>query len=233
MLGSLRNDLKQLWNPQKGDFLQKFFRVDGVETGDIFRGVSVPQSRAIAKKYHNLPFEQVHQLLTSKVHEERLIALFILVGRYKRGDQVERKQVFEFYLAHVDYINHWDLVDSSADRILGDYLKDKKKNVLYEFAGSDFWWIRRIAILATFQFLKDLKDSNETYKIAEILINDPHDLVQKGVGWMLRESGEKVSEQNLEMFLKKHYKTMPRIMLRYSIEKFSEEKRKKYLKGQV
>lgn len=230
----LRKDLKQYWREDKADFLQKyFFTKDGNASRDIFRGISVPNSRIIAKKYANLALTEIEELLTSQVHEERLIALFILVTQYQKGNEDAKVNVVEFFLKHTKFINEWDLVDSSADRILGDYLIDQPKELLLKFAESSDWWERRIAIMATFQFIKVLKQDEWTVKIAEILLGDKHDLVHKAVGWMLREVGSRVSIEAEVKFLNEHYKKMPRTMLRYAIEKFPEDVRQDYLKGVI
>lgn len=233
MVEKLRKEIEKLVDKAKGEFLQRFFSVEDRARGDIFKGLTVPQSRIIAKKFKDLSLEEIDQLLKSDVHEERLIALVILVNRFNKGDEKEKKEIFNFYLKHTTHINHWDLVDMSAHQILGEYLKDKDREILYRLAKSKIWWERRIAMIATFEFLIDKKDNSETFKIAEILISDKHDLMQKAVGWMLRESGKRVSEEELRKFLLIHYKNMPRTMLRYAIEKFPEELRKKYLRGEI
>lgn len=233
MIDKLRKDIEDLANKEKAIFLQRFFSTEDRARGDVFKGLTVPQSRIIAKKYLNLPFSDIEKILKSDVHEERLIALIILVDRFNKGDEEIKKQVYDFYLKHTKFVNHWDLVDSSAHQIVGEYLRGKDKGVLYKLAKSKIWWERRIAIIATFEFLIGDKDFKETIKIAEMLINDTHDLIHKAVGWMLREGGKRVSEEELRKFLAVHYKSMPRTMLRYAIEKFPEDIRKKYLKGEI
>lgn len=233
MLDELREDLKKYWRLDKSDFLQKFFITKDGPTKDVFRGVNVPNTRIIARKYRDLSLREVQQLLTSDIHEERLLALFIMVDQFKRGSDEVKKEIYDFYLAHIKYINHWDLVDSSADRIVGEYLKNKPRDILLKLAGSKIWWERRIAIMATYEFIKDLKEYKDTFKIAEILLHDEHDLIHKAVGWMLREVGKRVDQKVEEDFLKKHYKNMPRTMLRYAIERFPEPLRRQYLLGAV
>lgn len=201
--------------------------------GDIFGGVTVPDERKIAKKYWNLfSLADAEKLLKSKIHEERMVALFILIEKFKKGDARKRERVYKIYLRNTRHINNWDLVDLSAPNIVGEFLRDKPKAILYKLAKSGNLWERRIAILATFNFIYYGK-CGETLKIAKILINDKHDLIHKAVGWMLRETGKRCSQKTLEKFLKPRYKKMPRTMLRYAIEKMPEAKRKKYLKGIV
>jgi len=168
---------------------------------------------------------ELQKLLDSKVHEHRMCALFILVDMYKKTEN--KKQIFEFYLSNYKNINNWDLVDLSAPNIVGDYLLNQPRKVLYELARSDNLWKKRIAVLATYTFIRS-NQFNDTYNVAEILLKDKHDLIHKAVGWMLREAGKR-NMQLEEQFLKRHYKTMPRTMLRYAIEKFPETKRKFYL----
>lgn len=233
LLSELRDELKKYWNPAKADFLQKYFRSDEKSSKQIFRGVTVPDSRKIAKQFINLDFNDIQTLLESDIHEERLIALFILVLKFKRADERVQEQIIRFYLKHTEYINDWDLVDSSASNILGMFLLDKKRDILYTLVHSDRWWERRIAVIATLAFIVKQKESHDTFQLAKKLLEDKHDLIHKAVGWMLREIGKRVSQDVEEEFLKKHYKKMPRTMLRYAIEHFPEAKRQKYLKGQL
>ena len=241
MLDDLQKDVKKIADPEKGKFLMRFFKTGAGQygEGDIFYGLTVPQSRILALKYKDLALADIEKLLQSKVHEERLIALLILVYKFQNEDPTSprlrgaRKEIFDFYLAHTSYINNWDLVDLSADKIVGEYLKDKDRSLLSELANSDDLWEKRIAMVATFQFIKYLKEYKDTFLIADILLHDKHDLIQKAVGWMLREVGKRVSEEKLEEFLKSRYRTMPRTCLRYAIERFSEERRKMYLQGEI
>ena len=217
-------------NPTRAKSSKRFFKTGKGEyaEGDIFIGITVPQSRVIAKTYHALPLPEIKKLLNSKIHEERAIALFILVDQFIRGDERLRAQIYRLYIASIKYINNWDLVDVSAPTIVGGFLMDKPKDVLTKLAQSKNLWHRRIAIIATQYFIRK-NQYNETLRIAELLLTDTHDLIHKAVGWMLREVGNRSLETE-EVFLKKYYKTMPRTMLRYAIEKFSEEKRLQYLK---
>jgi 3-methyladenine DNA glycosylase AlkD len=228
MLAKIKKDLKKLADSNKIEIYQNFFKTGKGQygEGDIFIGVSVPNTRKIAKKYKGINFELIQKLLESKIHEERLLGVLILVQKYQ---DFSDDKIPEFYLKHTQKINNWDLVDLSADKIIGKYYFDKPKNKLYELAKSKNLWERRTSIISTFYFIKN-NQFEETLKISEILLQDKHDLIQKAVGWMLREVGKK-DKKTEEDFLKKHYKNMPRTMLRYSIEKFPEDERQKYLKG--
>ncbi|MDO8509418.1 MAG: DNA alkylation repair protein [Nanoarchaeota archaeon] len=232
-LRTLIKEIKSLENPAKAKVMQGFFKTKPGEygEGDIFIGLTVPQSRILAKKYCLISFEDINILLKSKIHEERLIALLILVNNYQKASEPEREKIYSFYLSNTSKINNWDLVDLSADKIVGHYLNDKSKDILYELSKSENIWERRISIIATFHFIKNNSFEN-TIKIAEILLQDKHDLIQKAVGWMLREIGKR-NQAVLITFLNKHYKTMPRTSLRYAIEKFPEDKRQAFLKGRA
>ncbi len=232
MLKDLKKEVEKLSNKKKAVLLQGFFKTRKGEygEGDIFAGLTVPQSREIAIKYKNLQFKEIQELLKSKIHEERLIALLILVHNFKKNLQ-DRKKIYEFYLKNTKYINNWDLVDLSSHEIVGRYLIDKPKDVLLKLAKSSNLWEKRISIISTFEFIRD-KNFETSLKIAEMLIEDKEDLIQKAVGWMLREIGKRDLRQE-KNFLQKHYKKMGRTALRYSIEKFPEELRQKYLKGDI
>jgi 3-methyladenine DNA glycosylase AlkD len=187
----------------------------------------VPIQREIVKKYQELSLGDIQKLLNSKIHEERLIALLILVTQFKKGDIQKQEIIFNFYLKNTRNINNWDLVDLTAPNIVGQFLMDRNRKIIYKLAKSYDLWEKRIAILSTFTFIKcgQFKDA---LKIAEILLNDKHDLIHKAVGWMLREIGKRDLLME-EEFLKKYYGKIPRTMLRYAIEKFPEKKRKRYL----
>jgi len=223
---------KEIWilkNPTKAEILMRFFKTGKGEygAGDKFLGIVVPKLRELVKKYwREIKLSEIEKLLHSQIHEERLIALLLLVKKFEAGEFQEK--IFKMYLKNTKFINNWDLVDLSAPNIVGEYLRDKDRKILYQLAKSKKLWERRIAILATFQFIKN-KETKDALAIAEILLKDKHDLIHKAVGWMLREVGKRCSEEILEKFLQKHFKTMPRTMLRYAIEKFSEKKRKSYL----
>jgi len=226
-LSELRKELKENADPEQAKNLQRFFKTGKGEygEGDIFLGIKVPVQRKICKDFTEIDLDEIQELLNSDIHEERMCALFILVSKYKKAEN--KKQIFEFYMKNYNNINNWDLVDLSAPNIPGNYLLDKPKNILYEFANSDNLWKKRIAILSTFAFIKE-KKFDDSLKIAELLLNDKHDLIHKAVGWMLREIGKR-DKQVEEIFLNKHVSKMPRTMLRYAIEKFPESERKAYL----
>jgi 3-methyladenine DNA glycosylase AlkD len=233
MLKRLKADLNRLADKKKAVFLQRFFKTGRGEyaEGDVFLGITVPQSRKIATKYKTLPYSDIAKLLKSKFHEERLIALLVLVYNFKKANDKEQEKIYNFYLKNTKYINNWDLVDLSADKIVGVYLENKPKEILTDLARSESLWERRISMIATFHFIKNNK-FEYALKIAGLLINDKHDLIQKAVGWMLREIGKRSFETE-EKFLMKHYKNMGRTVLRYAIEKFPEETRLLYLRGKV
>lgn len=227
-------ELQTYANPKKAKLYAGYFKTGKGQygEGDIFLGLTVPQSRTLAKKYKDLTRKEIEQLLDSKIHEERLISLLILVGKFKKGTKDEQKKIFNFYLSHTKHINNWDLVDLSSHKIVGEYLLDKKRDMLIHLANSQHLWEKRIAIIATAAFI-NRGEYEDTLEIAEILLQDKQDLIQKAVGWMLREVGKRCSEEVLVSFLAKHYKEMPRTTLRYAIERFPEEKRKQYLQGLI
>ncbi len=232
-LTDLRNDLRKEANKEQAVNLQRFFKTGKGEygEGDIFYGIKVPVQRGIAKKHRELNLPELQELLNSPIHEERLTALFILVDQYGKGDDKEKEKIFRLYIKNACKINNWDLVDLSAPKIVGAHLFNRDKSILFKLAVSLNLWEKRIAILSTMYFIKYLHFET-TFKIAEILLNDRHDLIHKGVGWMLREVGNKNLKEE-EKFLGKYYKQMPRTMLRYAIEKFPENTRKDYLKGNI
>lgn len=228
MLNDIKHDLQRLANPKKAKILSGFFKTGKGQygEGDIFLGITVPEQRKTAKKYTSLTLGEIQELLSSGIHEHRLTALFVLIDKYKKSDSVGKKEIFEFYLNNTKKINNWDLIDLSAEKILGAYLLEKNKSILYKLAKANNLWEKRIAVLSTFQFIKNNK-FEDTFKIAELLLNNNHDLIHKAVGWMLREIGKR-NQAAEEQFLKKHYKEMPRTMLRYAIERFDENKRRFY-----
>ena len=229
----IQKRLKKLGDKKHAAVSQRFFKTGPGEygEGDIFIGIRVPVLRKLAKEYSDLPVEETTTLLRSRIHEERLLALLLLVGSFSKGADAEKTSIYEIYLKHTGFINNWDLVDSSAEHIVGAYLMDKSKALLYRLAESDDLWERRISIMSTFHFIKR-HEFAETLKISEMLLFDRHDLIHKATGWMLREVGKRHLPAE-EKFLKKYYKKMPRTMLRYAIEKFPETKRQRYLKGKI
>ncbi|MBU2053167.1 MAG: DNA alkylation repair protein [Nanoarchaeota archaeon] len=234
MLSSLQAELKSLADFKQAEISQRFFKTGegGYGEGDVFLGIKVPIQRGVAKKFIGLSLPRIQELLNSKIHEERLVGLLILVEKFKKSEEVVRGDIFNFYIKNTKKINNWDLVDLTAPNIVGEFLLDKKKkSVLYDLAESENLWEKRIAVLATFTFIKN-EDFEDALRIAEILLNDEHDLIHKAVGWMLREIGKRDLEVE-EKFLKRYCKKMPRTMLRYAIEKFDEGKRKSYLRGKV
>ena len=228
-LGAIFRELEKRKNPEKAKFHSGYFKTGKGEygAGDVFLGITVPEQRKVAHAYIDLTLRDVRAMLESKIHEHRFTALEILVAKYKKSDEKEKKKIVDFYLKNRKHINNWDLVDTSARFILGDFLLDKDKSVLYKLAKSKRVWDRRIAIISTHRFIYEEKFEN-TLRIAKILIDDTHDLIHKAVGWMLREVGNKSLETE-EKFLKKCAKNMPRTMLRYAIEKFPPGKRNFYL----
>ena len=230
MLNNLKKDLARFGNPKNAKILSGFFKTGRGQYGygDVFLGVKVPETRIVAKKFNELNLKDLKKLLSSKIHEERLCALLILVEQYKKSDSKNKKVIVDFYLQNTQKVNNWDLVDLSADNILGNYLIDKDKSVLYELVKSQNLWERRISIVSTFAFIRNNK-FDDTIKISEILLNDKHDLIQKAVGWMLREIGKR-DKNVLIKFLNKNYKKMPRTMLRYAIERLDKKRKESYMK---
>lgn len=229
----IQRKLHKLANEEKARLLQGFFKTGPGQygEGDVFLGITVPLLRKLAKECRETTVADSLTLLRSKIHEQRLLALFLLVAAYAEGDVSVRKKIYGLYLKNTRYINNWDLVDLSAPRIVGYHLADKSRKPLYVLARSRDLWKKRIAVLATFWFIKE-DDFADALAIAGILITDDHDLIHKAVGWMLREVGKR-DLRTEEGFLQKHYQAMPRTMLRYAIERFPEAKRQRYLKGTV
>lgn len=201
----------------------------GYGEGDRFLGIRVPELRKLSHGWLDIELAEAAALLRSPWHEARLLALFILVEQFKGGEESTRQAIFNLYLQNTNYVNNWDLVDSSAHLIVGPYLQDRDRSALYRLARSELIWERRIGIMATFHYIRD-NSFADTLQLAEILKDDPHDLIHKAVGWMLREVGKR-DHDILTGYLRKHYRIMPRTMLRYAIERFPEEERKAYLQG--
>lgn len=222
-------DLQKVASTEKAAFFPNFFKTGPGQygEGDKFIGVTVPNQRLIAKKYASISLNELSKLLSSPIHEHRLTALLILVDKYEKANQQNKKEIYEFYLNNLKGVNNWDLVDSSAYKIVGAYLSNKPKDLLYTFAQSSNLWERRIAIISTLYFIRN-KQFEDTIKISELLLNDKEDLMHKAVGWMLREMG-KQDQATLLQFLDLHYKKMPRTALRYAIERLSKDQKEKYM----
>ncbi len=232
VLQALKEDLLRLSAPRKAEIAARFFKSGPNQygAGDVFLGITVPEQRAVSKRYYvSVTLADTMQLLRSEYHEFRLTALLILVCKYEKAkDENTCKEIAMLYCTHTKYINNWDLVDLSAYKILGPYLFDKNRSVLYDFAHSGNLWKQRIAIITTFNFLRK-KDFADTLKLAEFYLSHDHDLIHKASGWMVREIGKRDYEVAYE-FVKKHRLSMPRTMLRYAIEKFDGEVRKDLMK---
>ena len=229
----IKKKLKRLGNSEHAEVSQRFFKTGPGEygEGDVFLGIKVPVLRRIAKEIDALSLLEVKALLISGIHEERLLALLILVRIFDMGNDAIRQKVYDLYLQNTSYVNNWDLVDLSAPNILGAYLDGKSGAPLYRLARSKNLLERRIAIMSTFRFIKN-GDFSEALRIAEMLLTDREDLIHKAVGWMLREIGKRHLQAE-EKFLEKYYLKMPRTMLRYAIEKFPQAHRQRYLNGQI
>ena len=226
-------ELKSHANPEKAKALQRFFKTGKGEygEGDKFLGISVPLQRSISRKYPELSLNDIQKLLSSRLHELRLTGLFVLRRKYLKSDFSGKQEIVKFYLRNSKNINNWDLVDSSASYILGDFLLDKPKNILFKLVKSKSIWERRIAIISSGILIKN-SDFGTTLTLSELLLGDKHDLIHKAVGWMLKEIGNR-DMKVLEKFLDQHCTQMPRTMLRYAIEKMPEAKRKGYLKKKM
>lgn len=229
----LKKELRKFERPEKAKILCRFFKTGPGEyaEGDQFLGLKTDETRSVAKKFPDLTFPDLAELLSSKIHEERVVALMILNRQFENANLDKKKEIYEFYLENIHGINNWDLVDGSAPRIVGGYLDltNSDRKILYEFAKSNNLWKRRIAILATLFFIGK-GEFTDSLKISEILLLDREDLIHKAVGWMLREIGKR-DISVLESFLKKNLRKLPRTTLRYAIERFPEAKRRAYLKG--
>lgn len=236
LASKVSEELRSLAKPKKAEIYRSFFKTGKGEygEGDKFLGITVPETRRVSKRYRNLPEKEVEKLLASPFHEERLAALLIWVDQYELGDSKSKKHIFDVYLKNTKEINNWDLVDLSAYKIVGEEIaswpKTKRINFLRRLASSKNLWERRIAVVSTFALIKR-QENEEIFFLADILMKDAHDLMHKAMGWMLRESGKKCGEEKLKHFLKNRYNKMPRTMLRYAIEKFDAETRKRYLLG--
>ena len=220
----IKAELRARVTPGKKELLQRYFKTGKGEygEGDKFLGVMVPDQRAVAKKYRDIPLPEVQELVRSGYHEERLTGFLILTYKFEKAEEEARREIYDFYYKNRRHANNWDLVDLSSHKIMGHYLLDKKRDALYKLARSKNVWDRRIAMISTFAFI-DHSDFEDALKIAEILVHDEHDLIHKAVGWVLREVGKKDAEAE-RRFLRKYHKTMPRVMYRYATEKGVTEK---------
>ncbi len=233
MFAAIQKELASLGEASRAANLQRFFKTGPGEygAGDRFRGIRVPVLRKLARKHQDISPAATLRLLHSSYHEDRMLALLILMRRYYRGGWAERGKIHVLYLAQTRYVNNWDLVDVSAPHLLGHYLAEFPDDTLTRLATSGNLWERRISIIATFHFIKQ-QDFEETLRISRLLLGDPEDLIHKAVGWMLREV-QKRDSLRAETFLRAHYREMPRTMLRYAIERLPEARRQAYLKGTV
>jgi 3-methyladenine DNA glycosylase AlkD len=228
---TVSSELRACSDPAKARILSRFFKTGPGDygEGDRFLGVVVPAIRKVVKAHRNMEEKEVLKLLRSAYHEERLAALLILVEQYKDGDESRRRTIYSLYLANTRYINSWDLVDLTAQHIVGAHLFGKRSSVLAKLSLSKCLWERRIAILSTYYFIRQ-GNSAETLRIAELLLHDSHDLIHKAVGWMLREVGKRCSMEIECRFLEAHAAEMPRTTLRYAIERFPENLKSRYMK---
>lgn len=239
-MGSTAHDvqaaLAQHASPSDAVFLQRFFKTGAGQygEGDVFIGVRVPQTRAVCKQFHDLPLGEIQKLLNSAVHEHRLAAVILLSNQYKRAAPEVQREIFDLYLrnVHSGRVNNWDIVDSSAEFIVGPYLADKPKDILFALAKNKSVWCRRVAVLASFAYIKE-GEPEVTVQLAELLLHDTHDLIQKAVGWMLREIGKHGQRSVQLAFLDAHAAEMPRTMLRYAIEHLSPEQKQRYMQAKL
>lgn len=232
-LEKIREELEAAGDPAGAAILQKFFKTGPGEygEGDVFRGVRIPVLRKLSAKYHDLSLSHAEQVLHSAFHEDRMLAVLLLVRRYEKGDEATKARIYRLYLKNRKFVNNWDLIDVSAPHVVGAFLWDRERGMIHRLAQSGNLWDRRIAIMSTFYFIRR-GESGETLTVARTLLLDTEDLIHKAVGWMLREVGNRNLRAE-EEFLREYYRQMPRTMLRYAIEKFPEARRKQYLKGEV
>lgn len=225
----LQDELNGHEDPARAVHAQRFFKTGKGQygEGDIFIGLRVPLTRKICKKYKDLPVGEIEKLLESPIHEHRLAAVIIMTESAKRANDVLRKALYDLYLRRTDRINNWDIIDISCREVVGGYLIDKPRDILYWLARSQQMWERRIAVISTAAFIAQ-NDLNDTFKISKILLTDKEDLIHKATGWMLREAGKK-DEAKLKEFLDEHATVMPRTMLRYSLERLQPVDRARYM----
>lgn len=232
-MSTIQEELLALKNPERAEHSMRFFKTGAGQygEGDLFLGLTVPLQRQIAKKHKDLTFEELSKLFESKYHEFRLCGCIILINQFQKSREEQHKnRIYNFLLKHLKALNNWDLIDTTVPPIIGSHIlqNPELKPQLYAWAHSKNLWEKRIAMLATFAFIRS-GDFSDAIKIAEILLNDTHDLIHKAVGWMMREAGNK-NLKVLEDFLEKHHQHMPRTMLRYAIEKLPQNKRAYYMK---
>jgi 3-methyladenine DNA glycosylase AlkD len=229
-MSKITDELQAIATPQRAEASSWFFKTGKGQygEGDVFIGVSNPDLRAVCKKYLSLKFEELQELLDSEIHEYRMAALFVLVEQMKKAKGETRQNIYDFYLDNTHRINNWDLVDCSARDIVGLYLFDKDRSILYDMARTNHLWTQRISIIATHYFINK-KQFLDTLKIAEILLSHKHDLIHKAVGWMLRETWKKSGKEQVEAFLEYNIDRIPRTALRYAIEKMSDERKKYFM----
>jgi 3-methyladenine DNA glycosylase AlkD len=220
-------------NETAAQLARRFFKTGAGEygEGDTFLGIKVPAVRGVAREFATTPNAEIVKLLRSRFHEARLAALLIWVRAFGRGDDVARQAIYDLYLANTAHINNWDLVDASAEYIVGGHLAERDRRPIYQLAASASLWERRIAIVATYHFIRR-RDFGDTLKVASMLLTDHEDLIHKATGWMLREVGKRDASA-AEAFLAMHYRRMPRTMLRYAIERLPEPRRRQYLRGDI
>ena len=230
---AIKKRLRDLADPAHVPILQSFFKTGKGDygEGDVFIGIRVPQLRAVCRDCRGAGIEEAAPLLRSKIHEERLLALLLLVNAFQRGDDDARREIYDFYLANTRYINNWDLVDASAGPIVGGWLRGRSTAPLTKLARSASLWERRIAMVATSEFIRR-GEIDETFRIADMLIADPHDLIHKASGWMLREAGKR-DPAALHRYLRARCRKLPRTALRYAIERLPADERRRYLTGDV
>lgn len=230
---NIRNELRKLGDKETAEHSHRFFKTGNREygEGDNFLGIRVPVLRQLVRKHRGISIAEASSLFKSQFHEERLLSLLMLVSIFKKASEKNKEFIYTLYLNNTKFINNWDLVDCSAEHVVGAYLRRRNKRPIYNLANSKSLWERRISIMSTFHFIKQ-NEFIDSLKISEVLLHDEEDLIHKAVGWMLREIGKRDIKIE-EGFLKKNYTIMPRTMLRYAIEKFPEEKRRKYLKGEI
>jgi 3-methyladenine DNA glycosylase AlkD len=229
LLNQLNKRITLLACPERAKSSLRYFKTGKGEygEGDVFIGITAPELRALSKEYIQLPLADCITLLTSPIHELRMLALFILALQFKKANEQEQFKIYSVYLEHTQYINNWDLVDCSAPHISGPYLVNRDKNILYTLAKSDLLWDRRIAMISCFSLIRD-HQFEDALNLSEIFLSDKEDLMHKAVGWMLRELGKRNKEAEVA-FLNKYAALMPRVMLRYAIEKFDHEERQYFL----